>query len=267
MVSKNQKPKFLPPTAPPPPLTTPFQPVNTSGDQQTSAIPTTYAGIKTKVNQAFPNIATIYLGNLSFNITPQIIINSFKKFGCIKGISWRKQRSFAFIKFSSCEQVEEAIFRMHGKLLYGKHVSVYLAKTQLRSYGEEFQTEDVTRVKPSKCFSLQPNTETTKLLGVSALFIDKELLPREKLSSWLERRRISVEKISQSGPYGAIVQCRHPEDYNRLFQGPSVDDNGFFKIQSMTEREIFYSRFVWLEIKGIPFEYESRINITNIAKF
>ncbi|GKC22458.1 hypothetical protein Tco_1024608 [Tanacetum coccineum] len=34
-------------------------------------------------------------------------------------------------------------------------------------------------VKPSKCFSLQPNTETTKLLGVLALFIDKELLSRE----------------------------------------------------------------------------------------
>ncbi|GJW69596.1 reverse transcriptase domain-containing protein [Tanacetum coccineum] len=158
------------------------------------------------------------------------------------GISWRKQRIFAFIKFSSCEQAQEAILRMHGKLVYGKHVSVYLAKTQLRSYGEDFQTDDVTRVKPCKCFSLQPISETTK------------------------GREISAHKISQWRLHGAIVQCRDAEDYNRLLQSRSSDANGFIRIQSMTERENYYSRFIWLEIKGIPFEYKSRVNISSIVE-
>ncbi|GKC54972.1 hypothetical protein Tco_1077717, partial [Tanacetum coccineum] len=78
---------------------------------------------------------------------------------------------------------QEAILRMHGKLVHGKHVSVYLAKTQLRSYGEDFQTDDVTRVKPCKCFSLQPISETTKVLDVLALIIDIEYMSQEKLSS------------------------------------------------------------------------------------
>ncbi|GJX53579.1 putative RNA-directed DNA polymerase, eukaryota, reverse transcriptase zinc-binding domain protein [Tanacetum coccineum] len=240
----------MPPSPPPtvlePPLTftTPIQPFNTSTDHRTSSTPTSYAGIKSRGNQAFSNITTIYLGNLSFNINPQIISNSFKKFGCIKGMSWRKQRSFAFINFSSCEQAQEAILRMHGRMLYGKHVSVYLAKTQLRSYDEEYQSENVSMVKPSKGFSLQPNSETTKVLSVSALIIDKEYMSQEKLSSWLERHEISIEKISQWGPHGTIVQCRDIEEYNRLLQSPSADTNGFLKIQSMTERENYYSRFI-----------------------
>nr|GEU56474.1 hypothetical protein [Tanacetum cinerariifolium] len=63
-------------------------------------------------------------------------------------------------------------------------------------------------VKPSKGFSLQPNSETTKVLSVSALIIDKEYMSQEKLSSWLERRKISVDKLSQWGPHGTIVQCQ-----------------------------------------------------------
>ncbi|GJT78963.1 hypothetical protein Tco_1045688 [Tanacetum coccineum] len=155
---------------------------------------------------------------------------------------------------------------MHGKLVYGKHVSVYLAKTQLRSYGEDFQTDDVTRVKPCKCFSLQPISKTTKVLDVSALIIDKEYMSQEKLSSWLEGREISAHKISQWCLHGAIIQCRDAEDYNRLLQSHSSDANGFLRIQSMTERENYYSRFIWLEIKGIPFEYKSKVNISSIAE-
>ncbi|GJW45120.1 hypothetical protein Tco_0073919 [Tanacetum coccineum] len=101
---------------------------------------------------------------------------------------------------------------MHGKSLFDKRVCVYMAKTQLRSYGDESQTEDATRMKPTKCFMLQTNTQTTKALGHSALFIDKDLMSREKLSSWFERRQILVEKISKWGLHGAIIQCESEDD-------------------------------------------------------
>ncbi|GJR31483.1 hypothetical protein Tco_1107715, partial [Tanacetum coccineum] len=86
-------------------------------------------------------------------------------------------------------------------------------------YSKHKKGKGYTRVKPSKCFSLQPNSETTKVLDVSALIIDKEYMSQEKLSSWLERHEILVENISQWGLHGAIVQCRD------VLQSPLSDTN------------------------------------------
>ncbi|GKA28537.1 Ras GTPase-activating protein-binding protein 1-like protein isoform X3 [Tanacetum coccineum] len=83
--------------------TTPSQP----DQKRVSAIPP--AGINKSGIRAATEITTIYVGNISCNSTPQVISNYFRKFGCIKGISWRKQRAFAFVKFSSVEQAQQAI--------------------------------------------------------------------------------------------------------------------------------------------------------------
>ncbi|GJX68700.1 organelle RRM domain-containing protein 6, chloroplastic isoform X1 [Tanacetum coccineum] len=169
--------------------TTPSQP-----DQKiVSAIPP--AGINKSGIKAATEITTIYVGNISCNSTPQVISNYFWKFGSIKGISWRKQRAFAFVKFSSVEQAQQAIIGTHGKLLSSRYVSVYMAKSKLR-FGEELQTMGTTRMNHVKSFTLLPNTDAMTGLSVSALIVDKDIMSKDKLISWLEMRKISVHKIS-----------------------------------------------------------------------
>ncbi|GKF21859.1 organelle RRM domain-containing protein 6, chloroplastic isoform X1, partial [Tanacetum coccineum] len=114
---------------------------------------------------------------------------------CIKGISWRKQRAFAFVNFSSVEQAQQAIIGMHGKLLSGRYVSVYMAKSELR-FGEELQTMGTSRMSHVKSFTLLPNTDAMTVLSVSALIVDKDFISKDKLISWLEMRKISVHRIS-----------------------------------------------------------------------
>ncbi|GJT00460.1 organelle RRM domain-containing protein 6, chloroplastic-like protein isoform X1 [Tanacetum coccineum] len=41
-----------------------------------------------------------------------------------------KRRAFAFVNFSSVEQAQQAIIGMHGKLLSGRYVSVYMVKSK-----------------------------------------------------------------------------------------------------------------------------------------
>lgn len=60
--------------------------------------------------------------------------------------------------------------------------------------------------------------------------------------------------------------CKDESSYDRLIQNPSMLANGFLKVQPMTDRVSSYSRVVWLEITGLPFECCSMENISLVAK-
>ncbi|GKE04153.1 organelle RRM domain-containing protein 6, chloroplastic-like protein isoform X1 [Tanacetum coccineum] len=137
--------------------------------QRVSAIP--LAGINKSGIKAATEITTIY------------------------GISWRKQRAFAFVNFSSVEQAQQAIIGMHGKFLSGRYVSVYMVKSKLW-FGEELQTMGTSQMSHVKSFTLLPNTDAMTVLSVSALIVDKDFISKDKLISWLEMRKISVHRIS-----------------------------------------------------------------------
>ncbi|GJW77477.1 hypothetical protein Tco_0139159 [Tanacetum coccineum] len=112
-----------------------------------------------------------------------------------------------------------------------------------------------------KSFTLLPNTNAMTGLSVSTLIVDKDIMSKDKLISWLEMRKISVHKISLWGSHGAVIQCHDIDGYNHLFHGPSSEVHRILKTQALTERKTFYSRFIWLEIKGIPFDYASPLGL------
>jgi len=78
------------------------------------SIPLEYTAV---ANQSIESNRTVYIGNIAFDITYQVIQQAFSEFGPIEEIRLQAEKGFAFIRFSSHEQAAKAIVAMNGKTL------------------------------------------------------------------------------------------------------------------------------------------------------
>ncbi|GJW58549.1 hypothetical protein Tco_0105280 [Tanacetum coccineum] len=120
--------------------------------------------------------------------------------------------------------------------------------------------------KQNNFYSLVTNQDVIGKLDYCALVLDKLCMSSEKLLNWLSKKQAWVVKCSRLGTHGCIVQCKDERSLNSLLQGHPHNNDDFLKVQSMAQRKGNYSRVVWLEINGIPFEWGSMESILSVAK-
>jgi nucleolin len=81
-----------------------------------------------------PPAATLFLGNLSFDITPDDVTNEFSKFGEITRVSIPTDRDtgavkgFGYIDFASIEDSKKAMAEMNGAFISGRSIRLDYAK-------------------------------------------------------------------------------------------------------------------------------------------
>ncbi|GKA74848.1 uncharacterized mitochondrial protein-like protein [Tanacetum coccineum] len=83
------------------------------------------------------------------------------------------------IKFASHEQALKVVHFMHG-------------------------ATQVLKPNFTKRFELQSNVDSEAVLNLSVLIIDKDIMSRDKLMGWLEKRLVLVHKFLDWGPHGTI---------------------------------------------------------------
>jgi len=97
---------------------------NTPGDMNTD-----YGTI---VNQATPTNATVYVGNVSPDISEEQLIKTiFGEFGIIEEVRMQKEKGYAFIRYQAHEQAARAIASVHGRTIGSKVVKCSWGKENL----------------------------------------------------------------------------------------------------------------------------------------
>lgn len=85
---------------------------------------------------------TLYVGGLDDHVTKEILEAAFIPFGDIRTTAipkdriTGKHRGFAFVEFEEEEDAQHAIFNMHDAELYGRVLTVNLARAPARQPGE-----------------------------------------------------------------------------------------------------------------------------------
>ena len=76
----------------------------------------------------------VYVGNLSFNTTENVLKDLFSQAGTVESVSIvmdrfsGRSKGFAFVEFSSKEEAKKAIEMFNGKELEGRNIVVNEAK-------------------------------------------------------------------------------------------------------------------------------------------
>lgn len=79
---------------------------------------------------------TVYIGNLSRSTTDQDLEKLFSRYGTVAWASVVRNKEgiasqgFAFVEMDSIEHASEAITRLNGILVRGKHLKVNTAKAK-----------------------------------------------------------------------------------------------------------------------------------------
>lgn len=92
---------------------TPITPANAPTD------PNSLANV---LSQTSPTNTTVYIGNLTSEITEEFVKNIFEEYGVIEEIRVHKDKSFGFIRFTSHESAGRAICAMNGRNLGSKPI-------------------------------------------------------------------------------------------------------------------------------------------------
>jgi len=71
----------------------------------------------TVISQASPNNTTVYVGNLTPDITNQIISNRFKDYGEIEEVRVQPEKGYAFVRYTSHDSACRAIVGMNGETI------------------------------------------------------------------------------------------------------------------------------------------------------
>lgn len=77
---------------------------------------------------------TIYVSNLSFNISEEQLSNAFTPFGLVNSAKiiidkfTNRSRGFAFVEMKDDSEAQKAIDGLHGQLLDGRALNVNEAK-------------------------------------------------------------------------------------------------------------------------------------------
>ncbi|XP_053993888.1 peptidyl-prolyl cis-trans isomerase E-like [Hylaeus volcanicus] len=101
---------------------------------------------------AFPNSSEVqnnlkrvlYVGNLDDNVTKEILEAAFIPFGDIRTIAipkdrlTGKHRGFGFVEYEEEEDAQHSIANMHDSELYGRVLTVNLARTPAREPGKKY---------------------------------------------------------------------------------------------------------------------------------
>jgi len=75
------------------------------------------------VNQTPPSNTTVYIGNLSPDVTDEQLLRTiFEEYGQIQEIRMQKDKGFAFLRFGSHEQAARSICSVHGRAIGSKVV-------------------------------------------------------------------------------------------------------------------------------------------------
>lgn len=83
----------------------------------------------------------IYIGNLSYDVTKEDLLNAFKVFGevisayVINDRSTGVSRGFGFVEMLSKESGQAAISSLNGTLLKGRSINVNEARARQNSFG------------------------------------------------------------------------------------------------------------------------------------
>jgi len=86
----------------------------------------------TIVNQATPTNATVYVGNISPDISEEQLIKTiFGEYGIIEEVRMQKEKGYAFIRYQAHEQAARAIASVHGRPIGSKVVKCSWGKEKL----------------------------------------------------------------------------------------------------------------------------------------
>ena len=86
----------------------------------------------------------VYVGNLSFNTTEDVLKDLFSQAGTIESVSIvmdrfsGRSKGFAFVEFSSEEEAKKAIEMFNGKELDGRNIVVNEAKPMAERPSRKF---------------------------------------------------------------------------------------------------------------------------------
>jgi len=84
---------------------------------------TGFSTIKTTISTTtsapsfFLKMARVYVGNLSPEVSEDLLISIFQIYGPIEEVRIQKDKGFAFVKFSNHDQATRAIIAVHGSVI------------------------------------------------------------------------------------------------------------------------------------------------------
>jgi len=73
--------------------------------------------LSTVLNQTSPTNTTVYVGNLSMEVTDQMLRAIFGDFGAIEEIRVQRDKGFAFLRYTEHDSAAKAILGCHGKVI------------------------------------------------------------------------------------------------------------------------------------------------------
>jgi len=83
-------------------------------------------------------VKTIFVGNLTFNLTPDELRVLFQRYGAVKGVEivtdvdTRYSRGFAFVQMTGDLEASKAITELNGTTLWGKPLKVEEVRPKLQ---------------------------------------------------------------------------------------------------------------------------------------
>jgi len=91
------------------------------------------------VNQASPSNTTCYVGNLTPDVTDQMLREVFQDFGYIEEIRIQKDKGYAFVRFQTHESAARAICSVHGRTIGYRNVKCSWGKERAAMGGSTVQ--------------------------------------------------------------------------------------------------------------------------------
>lgn len=151
------------------------------------------------------------------------------------------------------------------QLVLDRRVKVFQAKSELRR--DKFQkTERMYSGSSShgvatKTFELFTNS-FVDTLDLAVLLVDKCILSTSSVEYWLLENKLETREC---GSYAVMVLCDNMGSFNRLLKLGKKSGH-FLDIFPMAKRKGCYSRFIWLQIRGVPFSLASSDHTRLIAQ-
>ena len=137
---------------------------------------------------------TIYVGGLDENVTKEVFEAAFIPFGDIRTVALPKDRltgkhrGFGFIEFEEEEDAQHSIMNMHEAELYGRVLTVNLARKPAREPGTKYSvwpSDSSSRNEPEELSSTTGETQETD----QAL---EALMKCSEVQEVMEKRSITV---------------------------------------------------------------------------